>query len=169
MRIRILKRNRNKGCELAPEKRHSFEPVSGNWMGGNGVSSSSPEPKIEARPARDTVAYRYAGAVRPDDLHNNRQAQSGSAGTHPFAAPEALENVWSILHRDARPAVLDADRPFGSDIDDHFSTWDRMRERVFDQIAQRIGNCGGVASDQDRVIGAGQRDRPAVRHRQMRH
>src|SRR5215813_9239175 len=133
-------------------------------MGGNGtgVASSSPEPEIEARPVGEAVAYRYAGAVRPDDLHNNRQAQSGSAGTHPLAAPEALENVWPILHRDPRTAVLDADRPLRSDIDGHFSARGRMREGILNKIAQRIGDCGGVASDQHRVIGAGQRDRPAV-------
>src|SRR5215468_5923310 len=140
-------------------------------MGGNatGGSSSSPESEIEARPAREAIAYRYASAMRPDDLHNNRQAQSGSAGTYPLAAPEALENVWPILNRDARTAVLDADRPLRSDIDDHFSARGRMREGILNEIAQRIGNCGGVTSDQHRVIGAGQRDRPAVRHRQMRH
>ena len=91
--------------------------------------------------------------MRPDDLHNNRQAQSGSAGTHPLAAPEALENVRPILNRDARTAVLDADRPLGSDIDDHFSAGGRVREGILNEIAQRIGNCGGVASDQDRMIG----------------
>ena len=128
-------------------------------MRGNatGVSSGSPEPEIEARPTRDAVAYHYAGAVRPDDLHNNRQAQSGSAGTHPLAAPEALENVWPIFHRDARTTVLDADRPLGSDIDDHFSAWGRMREGILNEIAQCIGNCGSVAGDYDRIIGAGQR------------
>src|SRR5215510_5933383 len=126
-----------------------------NSMGANGtgLSSSSPEPEIEARPAREAVAYRYADAVRPDDLHNNRQAQSSSAGTHSLAAPEALENVWPILDRDARTAVLDADRPLGSDIDDHFSARGRVREGILNEIAQRIGNCGGVARDQDRVIG----------------
>src|SRR5262250_3000207 len=133
--------------------RAQFREIDGR--NGTGVSSSSPEPEIEARPAREAVAYSYAGAVRPDDLHNNRQAQSGSAGTHPLAAPEALENVWPILHRDARTAVLDADRPLGSDIDDHFSAWGRMCEGILNEIAQRIGNCGGVSSDQDRVIGAG--------------
>ena len=128
-------------------------------MGGNGtgVYSSSPEPEIEARPAREAVAYRYAGAMRPDDLHNDRQAQSGSAGTDPLAAPEALENVRPILHRDARTAVLDADRPLGSDIDDHLSARGRMREGILNEIAQCIGNCGSVAGDYDRIIGAGQR------------
>src|SRR5215475_3079720 len=138
----------------------SFEKLDGG--NGTDVASSSLEPDIKARPTRDAVAYRYAGAVRPDDLHNNRQAQSGSAGTQPLAAPEALENVWPILHRDARTAVLDADRPLGSDIDDHFGAWGRMREGILNEIAQRIGNCGGVAGDQDRVIGAGQRHRPAL-------
>ena len=136
---------------------------------GTGVASSSPEPEIEACPAREAVAYRYAGAVRPDDLHNNRQAQSGSAGMYPLAAPEALENVGPIVHRDARTAVLDADRPFGSDIDDHFSAWGRMREGILNEIAQGVGNRGRIASDQDRLIGAGQRDRPASRQCQMRH
>ena len=44
-----------------------------------------------------------------------------------------------------------------------------MHKRVFDQIAQRIGNCWSVSNDVDRVIGAGQRDGPAGRQRQMRH
>ena len=106
-------------------------------MGGNrtGVSSSSPEPEIKARPARDAIAYRYAGAMGPDDLHHDRQTQSGSTGPHPLAAPEALENVRPIFHRDAGTAVLDADRPLGSDIDDHFSAWGRMREGILNKIA----------------------------------
>ena len=136
---------------------------------GTGVASSSPEPEIEACPAREAVAYRYAGSMGPDDFHNDRQTQSGSVGTHPFATPEALENVRPILHRDARTAVLDADRPLGSHIDDHFTAWGRMRERILNEIAQGVGNRGRIASDQDRLIGAGQRDRPASRQCQMRH
>ena len=50
------------------------------------------EPNIEPRAARYAVAYRYAGAMRPDDLHNDRQAQSGTVSTYPLAAPEALIN-----------------------------------------------------------------------------
>ena len=124
---------------------------------GTGVASSSPEPEIEACPARDAVTYRYARAMGPDDLHHDRQTQSGSTGPHPLAAPEALENVWPIFHRNARTAVLDADRPLGSDIDDHFGAWGRMREGILNEIAQCIGNCGSVAGDYDRIIGAGQR------------
>ena len=91
-------------------------------MVGNatGVSSSGSEPEIEARPAGGAVAYRYAGAMGPDDFHNDRQTQSGYVGTHLFTAPEALEDVWPILRWDAGPAVLDADRPLGSEVDDHF-------------------------------------------------
>src|SRR6516225_6151797 len=127
-------------------------------MVGNatGVSSSGSEPEIEARPAGGAVAYRYAGSMGPDDFHNDRQTQSGSVGT-----PEALEDVWPILRRDAGPAVLDADRPLGSDIDDHFGPRCRMREGILNEIAQCIGNRGSVAGDHDRMIGAGQRDRPA--------
>ena len=93
----------------------------------------------------------------PDDFHNDRQTQSGSVGTHLFTAPEALEDVWPILRWDAGPAVLDADRPLGSDIDDHFGPRCRMREGILNEIAQCIGNCGSVAGDYDRIIGAGQR------------
>ena len=48
-----------------------------------------------------------------------------------------------------------------ADLDDHFSLRCRLHERIFDKIAQRVGSCRGVASDQDRVIGADQRDRSA--------
>ena len=99
--------------------------------------------------------------MRPDDLHNNRQTQSGSVGMHPLAAPEALEDVWPILDWDAQTAVLDADRPVWADLDNDFALRRRMRECILNEIAQRIGNSGSIAGDQDRMIGAGQRDRPA--------
>ena len=99
--------------------------------------------------------------MRPDDLHNDRQAQSGSVGPHPLAAPEALEDVRLILRRDAWTAVLDADRPLWADLDNDLALRRCMRERIFNEIAQRIGNCARVANDQNRMIGASQRDRPA--------
>ena len=99
--------------------------------------------------------------MRPDDFHNDRQTQAGSVGTNPLAAPEALEDMPPILRRDARTAVLDADRTFRADLDDHFGPRCRVRERILNEIAQRIGYCGSIAGDQDRMIGAGQRDRPA--------
>ena len=39
-------------------------------------SSNSSEPEIEARAARDAVVYCYAGAMRLDDLHDDREAKS---------------------------------------------------------------------------------------------
>ena len=94
-------------------ERHGFTD-SGRALG----ASSRTEPKIEARSVRDPVVDRYAGAMRPDDLHNDRQAQSGSAGANPLAAPEALEDVRPILRRNARAAILDTDRPLRVDLDD---------------------------------------------------
>jgi hypothetical protein len=41
---------------------------------GTSFSSSGSEPEIKARPAWDAVVYCYAGAMCPDDLHNDRQA-----------------------------------------------------------------------------------------------
>ena len=123
--------------------------------------SSSSKPEIEACPARDVFAYRYASAMRPDNLHNDCQAQSGSVGTNPFAAPEALEDVRPILHWDPQAVVLDADRPVWTDLDNDFALRRRMRECILNEIAQRIGNSGSIAGDQDRMIGAGQRDSPA--------
>ena len=55
------------------------------------------EPNIEPRAARVAVAYRYAGAVCPNDLHDDRQAQTGTVGTNAFAAPEALKDALPIL------------------------------------------------------------------------
>src|SRR5215831_13948028 len=72
--------------------------------------SGCSELEIKARPAGETVAD-YAGAMRPDDLHNYRQAQPGSIGANRLAAPEALENIRLILHSYARPAVQNTKGP----------------------------------------------------------
>ena len=73
--------------------------------------------------------------MRLDDLHNDGQTKPGSIGTNPLAAPEALEDVRLILSRDARTAVLDADRARRIEFHNHLSSRRRMHERVFDQIA----------------------------------
>src|SRR5262249_25575811 len=99
-----------------------------------GVSSGSSEPEIKACSARVAVAYRYAGAMRSDNLHNDRQAQPGSAGATPLATPEPLKDVRSILRRDARAAILDTDRPFRADLDGHFGSLSRVRERILNEI-----------------------------------
>ena len=85
------------------------------------------EPNIEPRAARDAVAYRYAGAVRPNDLHDDRQTQTGTLAANSLAAPEALEDARPILRRNAWAAVLDTDRPPWADLDDHFGPWCGMR------------------------------------------
>src|SRR5438874_3823850 len=131
--------------------------------------SSSSEPEIKTRAAGSLVAHSYAGAMCPDDLHNDRQPQTGTFGTSSLTAPEALEDVRPILSRDARTAVRDADRALRVDLDDHFGSLRRMRERVFNKVSQRIGNCHTISGDDDGVLGAGERDRPAVQQRQMCH
>ena len=83
-------------------------------------SSSGAKPEIEARSARDSVVDCYAGAMRLDDLHNDRQAEAGSAATYSVPTPEALKDVRPILRRNARAAILDTDRPLRVDLDDHF-------------------------------------------------
>jgi hypothetical protein len=35
--------------------------------------------------------------VRPDDLHDDRQTQTGTLAANSFAAPEALEDALPIL------------------------------------------------------------------------
>src|SRR4051812_17953133 len=89
--------------------------------------SSSSETEIKTRAAGSLVAHSYAGAMRPDDLHYDRQTQTGTVGTSSLAAPEALEDVRPILGRDARTAVRDADRALPVDLDDHFGSLRRMR------------------------------------------
>jgi hypothetical protein len=86
-----------------------------------------------------------------------------------FAAPETLEDALPILCWDARTAVLHANRPRRIDVDDHLCSRRRMREHVFDQIAQRICDRRSISNDNDRVIGAGERDGPARRQSKMRH
>ena len=119
------------------------------------------EPNIETRTARDTVAYRYAGAVCPNDLHDDRQAQTGTVGANALAAPETLEDALPVFGWDARTAVLHADRALRVNLDDHLRSRRRMHERVFDQIAQRICDRRIISNHDGRVIGAGERDRPA--------
>jgi hypothetical protein len=127
-----------------------------------------PEAKIEPHAAGDAVGHRNAGPMRSDDLHNDRQAQTGTIGANFLAAPKAFEDALTILGWDTRTAVLHTDRPLGADFDNDFALGRRMRKRILNEIAQCIGYCGSVASDQNRMIGAGERDRPAGRQRQMR-
>ena len=76
-----------------------------------------------------------------------RQKRSKMCGRSSAGMPGPLS--WTLIG------------PLGSDIDDHFGPRCRMREGILNEIAQCIGNCGSVARDHDRIIGAGQRDRPA--------
>ena len=107
--------------------------------------------------------------MRPDYLHDDCQTQTGAVGANSLAAPEALKDALPILGWDAGTAVLYADRTLRIDLDDHLSSRRRMHERVFDQITQRICDRRGISGDDDRVISAGQRDRPAGCQSQMRH
>jgi hypothetical protein len=73
----------------------------------------------------------------------------------------SAENAW--------PAVQNTKGALPVDLYDHLGPCGGMRERIFNEIAQGIGNCRSVARNYDLMIDAGQRDRPAGRQRQMRH
>src|SRR6516165_735896 len=133
------------------------------------LGSGGPKADIEAHPAGSAIAHGDAGAVRPDDLHDDRQSEPCPLGSHPLTAPETIEDALSVLHWYARSAVRDTYRAVAKDFDDHLTSGNRMRERVFDQIAKRVPNRGSVTGDRDRVLGADQRNRPAGGQRQMRH
>ena len=67
-----------------------------------------------------------------------------------------------IFRCDAWTAVQNTDRALPIDLDNYFGLRRGMHERIFNEIAKRIGDCRGVTRDDDRMIGAGQRDRPAA-------
>src|SRR5205814_7731366 len=112
---------------------------------------------------------RDAGAVRSRDLQDNRQSQSRAVGSNALPTPEPIKDARPVSDRYARPTVQNTKGTLLTDIDNHFRRRRRMRERILDEIAQRIPNRVSVTDDDDWMIGAGQRDRPAGGQRQMRH
>ena len=91
--------------------------------------------------------------MHPHDFQDDRQSQPGSISSRAFAAPETIEDARPVIHRDAWPAVQNTQRTLLIDLDDHLAPGCGMRERVFDQVAQRIRNRCGVTHDDDRVVG----------------
>ena len=82
---------------------------------------------------------------------------------YPFLARRGERGDPNHGHESRRARLLgageDTYRPLPVDLDDDLGRRCRIHERVFDQIAWRIGNCRSVAGDYDRTIGTGQRDR----------
>src|ERR1700730_2287821 len=64
--------------------------------------SGGPKPQIEPCPAWGAVAHGDAGAVHPDDLHDDRQPQSGSVGSHSLPAPEPIKDARPVTDGYAR-------------------------------------------------------------------
>jgi hypothetical protein len=111
-----------------------------------------------------------AGTVRPDDFHHDCQAKPGaSAASGALPAPETVEDARAVLDGYAGPAIRDPQRAVGADLDNYLGSGRRMRQRIFDQVAQGISNRSGVSGDRDFVLCAGQCDRPAARQRKMGH
>src|SRR5215472_2858223 len=139
------------------------------YPGFGPTGSGSAKPEIEPCPAWGVIAHGDAGAVRSNDFHDDRQAKSGSLTSRALAAPEPIEDARPVSQGYARPTVRDAQCTLAADLDDHFGPGSRMRQRVFDQVAQRICDGVGIPGNSYWVLGAGQRDRAAAGQRQMCH
>ena len=64
----------------------------------------------EARPRGRTFDAHRAAAERDEALHDREAKAAALHATTAFLrAVEALEHVWEILRRDARPRILDDD------------------------------------------------------------
>ncbi len=137
----------------------------GPWLERSGRT----EPEIEPYPAWGAVAYSDASAVRSNDFHDDRQAKPGALTSHALAAPETVEDARAVVQRYTRPTVQDAQCALAADLDYHFSLGPGMRQRVFDQVAQRICDGLGIPGNSDWALGPGQRDRAAAGQGQMRH
>src|SRR5271169_4806379 len=109
--------------------------------------SGGSEAKFETRPAGSVVAHGNAGAMCPDDLHDDRQSEPRALGSDPSTTPETIENARSVLDRDARSTVQNSQRAIPADINDHLSPNRRMRQRIFDEIAQRVANRGSITGN----------------------
>jgi hypothetical protein len=68
--------------------------------------------KIEARSARDAVAYRDAGAMRPDDFHNDAKPSAAPTPRTPHTIGEAQQ--WfhenDVAYLSTYPSALIGDR-----------------------------------------------------------
>jgi len=78
--------------------------LEGVWFPSPACSGRS-EPELEARPAGNTLTRRDRGAMRSDNLHDNRQSEPCALGSHSLTSPETIEDPWSVLSWYARPTV----------------------------------------------------------------
>src|SRR6516162_4950339 len=81
--------------------------------GSSSTVSGGSEAKFEASPSRNAVAHGNAGAMRSDDLHDDRQSEPRALGSDPSTTPETIEDAWLVLDWYARSAVQNAEHPSG--------------------------------------------------------
>src|SRR5438132_13431076 len=124
----------------------------GSRLTGSGRAKS----EIEPCPAGGAVAYSDAGAVRSNDFHDDRQAKPGALTSCTLAAPETVEDARAVVQRYTRPTVQDAQCALAADLAYHFRPGPGLRQRVFDQVAQRICDGLEIPGNSDWVLGPGQ-------------
>ena len=81
------------------------------------------------------------------DLRNDGEAETCARMMPASASPEALEDVGSIVEGDTGSTICDADKACRINRDGHFRSGWRIRNRVFNQIAQCVRYRIGITVD----------------------
>src|SRR5262249_15165530 len=129
----------------------------------------APKSELETGTVRGAVVNARAGAVRTCDLHHDGETKPGAAAGGTLAAPEALENPRPVIDRHTGTAIADTDSASGIDLDQDLGSGRGIRQRVLNEIAQRIFDCGSITVHHHRIVGAGERYGAARRERPVRH
>src|SRR5271169_1601013 len=119
------------------------------------------QPQNEDSTPRRRILDVYLAAMGFRHFGDDGKAETGPSASA-IGAPEPLEYQRAIFGRNAGPRV---DHPNGAvriDLDLHGGPLGRMRERIFDQIADRLAERFRIAAGPNRSLDAANRDPFAI-------
>jgi hypothetical protein len=77
------------------------------------------------------------------DFGHDGEAQSGALARGDLAPPEPVENALALVDGDTGTAVGDSDSSLRVDLDHDLAARGRVRDRVLDQVADRLARARG--------------------------
>ena len=99
------------------------------------------------------VSYGNMAAVRLYDFEDDREPEARPAGLGVLPAPEALEDMLTVLKPHTLALVSDADASRTLNAHCDLCVFRRMRKRVLNEIPERILDGVPVAFDCNRSVG----------------
>ena len=117
--------------------RGSLTEGRGNWP----ASLQWQKAKREHHSATRVVAKSYGSPVSPHDLHDDGKSQACPRRLATAATPEPLEKMCSVRGGNPRPTVSHADGVICAYADRDFTAWQRMGDRILDEISDCVTDC----------------------------